>query len=134
MRLAGFSKCQACEPARAWKRLLSLLGQYRLPGLFCVQCCCLCGHGNLRLRGMALRRFHPSYKAECSSGCSLPWQPDSLLYPSCKKIVMLLRQPNLLTAFVFDTAAARKEKHIAVISLMQSGEVHLQNQDFHCQA
>lgn len=29
---------------------------------------------------------------------------------------MLLRQPNLLTAFVFDTAAARKEKHIAVIS------------------
>ena len=45
-----------------------------------------------------------------------------------------LRQPNLLAAFVFDTGAARKEKHLAVISLIQSGEAHLQKQDFHHQA
>lgn len=47
---------------------------------------------------------------------------------------MLLKQPNLLAAFVFDTGAARKEKHLAVISLTRSGEAHLQNQDFHRQA
>lgn len=34
---------------------------------------------------------------------------------------MLLRQPNLLAAFVFDTGVARKEKHLAVISLAEWG-------------
>ena len=47
---------------------------------------------------------------------------------------MLLRQPNLLAAFVFDTGAASKEGHVAVISLIQSGEAYLRNQDFHRQA
>lgn len=120
MWLAGLFKCQALSLPGPGNSCLPFWGSTSC--LVCSVCnaCCLCGHGNISLRVMCLRRFHPFYKAKCSSGCSLPWQPHSVFY-SCKETVMLLRQPNLLTAFVFDTAEARKEKHTAVISLMRVG-------------
>lgn len=50
------------------------------------------------------------------------------------KTVTLLKELNLLAAFVFDVVAARKENRLAVISLLQSGEAHLQNPGFRHQA
>lgn len=87
------------------------------------------------LEAYSLKDSHPLCKEECRVVLAAALLGIlTVFYTFCVKTVALLKELNLLAAFVFDVVGARKENHLAVISLIQSGEAHLQNLNFHHQA